>query len=263
VAAELRYTTQLQAGLGMVSETLELLRLWRPGLSAQQLSKSARADGLFARATARRTRNLVIEMFAPRFLVGDGTPAARVKYLIERQLPHAALVQLCFLQTARAQRVFRDFVIDVYWPRYSAGASLLAREAGERFIQRALDAGKMPRRWSASTVSRVSGYLLSCCADFGLLAVGGGKQRQIQRFSIRPDIALYLAYDLHFSGLGDMAVVRHADWKLFGQEPLDTIRLLQSLGRARHLMIQSAADVISISWRYKTMEDCLNAVAKG
>ena len=42
----------------------------------------------------------------------------------------------------------------------------------ERFIRRALDAGRMEKRWSESTVRRVSGYLLGCCTDFGLLGEG-------------------------------------------------------------------------------------------
>lgn len=263
MAAEALYTTQLQAGLGMIPETMELLRLWEPGLSAAQLSAHAREAGIFARGTARRTRNLVVEMFAPRFLADGGTAAARIKYLMERRLPHEAFMQLCFLQTARAQRILRDFVIEVYWPRYAAGASTIAREAAERFIQQALDAGKTRVRWSASTVSRVSGYLLSSCMDFGLLGDGTVRQRQIRRFSIRQDVALYLAHELHFHGLGDMAVVRHADWRLFGLDAPDVVRLLQSLSHAGHLIIQSSAELVSVSWKYRTMEECLNALAQG
>jgi hypothetical protein len=38
-----QYTTQLQAGLGMIDETLDLLRLWQPGDTPKQLCENAQA----------------------------------------------------------------------------------------------------------------------------------------------------------------------------------------------------------------------------
>ena len=35
-----KYTTQLQAGLGLVPETLKLLTLWEPGMAGPDLSES-------------------------------------------------------------------------------------------------------------------------------------------------------------------------------------------------------------------------------
>ena len=137
-----------------------------------QLADRAVETGTFSRATARRTRNLAVEMFAPRYLADEGLVAARLRFLVNKRFPYDGLVQLFFLQTARAQRVFGDFVLEVYWPKYSAGAASLSKETAEMFIRRALDQGRMEKRWSAATIHRVSGYLLGCCTDFGLL--GGG-----------------------------------------------------------------------------------------
>lgn len=260
---ERRYTTQLQAGLGMVTETLDLLRLWEPGLIPANLAERAVETGLFSRATARRARNLVAEMFAPRYLGEGGAVASRLKTLLERRFPHDALVQLFFLQTARAQQVLRDFVIEVYWPKYMAGAVALTRADAEGFIHRALDAGRMQKRWSESTIRRVSGYLLGCCIDFGLLASGRSNERAVKRFSIRADVALYLAYDLHCMGLSDMAVVHHSDWRLFGLDAEEVIRQIKTLSYDGHLIIQSSADLVQISWKYRTMEECLDALTQG
>ena len=261
--ADRNYTTQLGAGLGMISETLDLLRLWEPGLIAAQLVDRAVETGLFSRATARRARNLVAEMFAPRFLANGGFAASRIKYLLEHRFPHDSLVQILFLQTARAQQVFADFVIEVYWPKYSTGASTLSRDNAERFIYRALDAGRMKKRWSESMIERVSGYLLGCCVDFGLVAGGRRREWVIKRFSIRTDVALYLAHDLHFAGISDMAVIQHPDWRLFGLEIQEVLRLMKTLSHDGHLLIQSSADLVQISWKYRSMEECLNALTQG
>ena len=256
------YTTQLGAGLGMVPETVDLLRLWEPGMSAASLSARVIQDGLFARTTARRARNLVVEMFAPRYLVGGGAPAARLKFLAEHRFPHESLVQLFFLHTARAQQILADFVIHVYWPKYSAGANQLTRDDAQEFVHRGLDSGRMARRWASSTIKRVSGYLLGCCKDFGLLARGTRSSYQIQRFSMRPEVALYLAHDLHDAGLSDMALVQSSDWQLFGFEPGEVIARLKSLANDGHLLIQSSGELHQISWKYKSMEDCLHALTQ-
>lgn len=256
------YTTQLQAGLGMIQETLDLLRLWVPGTIPAHLADQAVQSGLFSRATARRTRNLVAEMFAPRYLANGGAVASRLKFLQEQKFSYDALTQICYLQTARSQHVFGDFVIEVYWPKYMAGATSLKKDDAERFIHQALDSGKMQKRWSESTIKRISGYVLGCCIDFDLLSGSGRNDRAIKRFSIRNDTALYLAYDLHFSGLSDMAVANHIDWKLFGLDSQEVVRLLKTLSHDGHLLIQSSAELVQISWTYKTIEECLNALTQ-
>ena len=256
------YTTQLQAGLGMIPETLDLLNLWEPGIIPARLAEKAIEEGTFSRSTARRTRNLAAEMFAPRFLANHGEAAGRLKYLISQKFPHEALVQLCFIYTARAQKILADFVVEVYWSKYSAGAALLTKDEATQFVNRALDQGKMHSRWSDSTIKRVAGYLIGTLVDFGLLGQGNRNARPIQRFSIRPEVTLYLVHDLHFGGLSDMSIVQHPDWLLFGFEPQEVIGQIKNLAQNGHLLVQSSGEVIQVSWKYKTMEDCLYALTQ-
>src|SRR5207249_5477322 len=72
MSATLGYTTNLQAGLGLVAETKALLEIWKPGMSVSQLNQHALDSGRFPQMTARRLRNLVVEGFAPRYLVDGG-----------------------------------------------------------------------------------------------------------------------------------------------------------------------------------------------
>jgi hypothetical protein len=263
ITTEAPYTTQLQAGLGMLPETLDLLRLWEPGMIPARLAEKVIQDGLFSRTTARRARNLAVEMFAPRYLGSQGEAATRLKFLQENRFPHEAMVQLCFLYTARAQRIFADFVVEVYWSKYSGGAAAVTRNDAESFVLRALDSGRMATRWSESTIRRISGYLLGCCSDFGLVADSGRSERAIQRFSIRPEVALYLAHDLHFAGVSDTAIIQHRDWLLFGFEPGEVLNCLKSLSHDRHFLIQSSGELVQISWKYRSINECLNALTQG
>ena len=256
-----QYTTQLCAGLGAISETIELLRLWKQGMSAEDLSRTAVTSGTFARSTARRTRNLAVEMFAPRFLCDNGRPAAQIQRLLERRPAHDLVVQLFFLQAARAHAILRDFIVQVYWPKYSAAANHLTRADAESFIQHALDAGRMVKRWAPSVAVRIAQYLIGICVDFELLGIGNRVQRPFRRYFIRRETALYLAYDLHFSGLSDMSVVAHADWLLFGLEPEEVTAQMKHLAADRHLLVQSSGELTQISWTYRTMEECLHAIS--
>ncbi len=260
-ATRTKYTTQLQAGLGMVHETVDLLRLWEPGMNARELSRKAVAEGTFARTTARRTMNIVTEMFAPRYLVADGQPALWLKQLLERGLPMDDLKQLFFLYTARAQHIFGDFVVEVYWPRYSSGATHVGRNDSVRFIQKALMEGRMQKTWTDSSVKRVSGYILGTASDMGLLESASRGDRAIRHFAIRPKVVLYLAYELHFAKNSDLQVTRHPDWALFGLEPNESLNEIKKLAHDGHLIIQAAADLVQIAWKYPTMQDCIDAIA--
>ena len=115
-----RYTTQLQAGLGLLPETQKLLSIWEPGMTGPDLLKAALTSGEFPNVTARRLRNVVLEAFSPRYLVDDAAPARLLKVLSASGL-REDLRSLCFLFTSRANQILADFVREVYWARYAAG----------------------------------------------------------------------------------------------------------------------------------------------
>jgi hypothetical protein len=256
------YTTQLQAGLGMIHETLDLLRLWEPGDSPIKLAEKAISAGVFSRTTARRARNIVAEMFAPRFLAAGGGAARYLKEMVDTDQNMEDLKQLFYLYTARAQSIFADFVTEVYWPRYAAGAHHINRVEAESFVHQALHAGKMQKRWTETTIRRVSGYLLGCCADFGLISTRGKTNSVINRFAVRRNVVLYLVYDLHFSGLGDFGVMSESDWRLFGLEQNEVINHVKSLANDGHLIVQATSDLVQIEWKYSSMEHCIRAITE-
>lgn len=256
------YTTQLQAGLGLVDETKALLAFWSPGLGAGQLYREALASGRFPNVSARRLRNIVIECFAPRYLVADGAPAAHLKRLSTR-LPNAALTQLMLLFACRANPILADFVREVYWPRYAGGAGNLSNDDARAFVTRAIDDAKTCRGWSDTTIRRVAGYLTGCCADFGLLEPGRRPTRRILSYRIAPPVAAYLAYDLHLAGLGDNALLAHPDWALFGLARAEVLDLLKRLSRQGLLIVQVAGELVRIGWTHPTLEALCDVLAQG
>jgi hypothetical protein len=176
---------QLGAGLGLVNETKTLLDLWSPGMSANQLHQVALESGRFPTVTARRLRNIVVECFAPRYLVAGGAPAAHLKRL-SATISTADLTQLMLVFTSRANPILGDFVRQVYWARYAGGYTQITNDDARMFVERAIDDGKTVKRWSETMVQNVSGYLTGCCADYGMLERGRRSSRRILPFRISP-----------------------------------------------------------------------------
>ena len=256
------YTTQLQAGLGLVSETKTLLELWSPGMSANQLHQIALESGRFPTVTARRLRNIVVECFAPRYLVSEGAPAKHIKHL-STIISTADLTQLMLVFTSRANPILGDFVRHVYWSRYAGGYTQITNEDARAFVERGIDDGKTVKRWSESTVRRVSAYLTGCCSDYGMLERGSRSTRRTLPFRVSPSVAAYLAYELHFAGVGDNALLTHEDWQLFGMAREDVLEEIKRLSLKGLLIVQVAGDVIRISWKHSSMETLCDVLSQG
>jgi len=247
------YTSQLGAGLGLVNETKTLLDLWSAGMSANQLHQVALESGRFPTVTARRLRNFVVECFAPRYLVEGGAPAAHLKQL-SATISTADLAQLMLIFTSRANPILGDFIRQVYWNRYAGGYTQITNDDARMFVERAIDDGLTIKRWSDSMVQNVSGYLTGCCADYGMLERGRRASRRILPFRLSPVVAAYLAYELHFSGVGDNALLTHKEWQLFGLTREDVLEEIKGLSLKGLLIVQAAGDVIRISWKQQDME---------
>ncbi len=256
------YTTQLQAGLGLISETKTLLDLWSPSMSVPQLYQSALSSGRFPLVAARRLRNIVVECFAPRYVVAPGQPALHLKRL-STGLPAAEFAQLLFLFTCRANPILADFVRQVYWARYAGGFTDVSTDDARTFVKRAIDDRKTSKRWSDTTVRRMSAYLVGCCADYGMLERGRRSTRRIISFRLSTSVAAYLAYDLHVAGVADNALVTHDDWQLFGLARADVLEELKRLSLRRQLIVQAAGDVVRISWKYPSMEALCDVLTQG
>lgn len=253
------YTTSLQAGLGMVKESCAILDLWEKGMTSSDLYAVILDAGIFPNVSARRLRNLIIECFSPRFLCDKARPAEVIKCL-KNDLNMQELLQLMFVYVCHANLIVKDFVIQTYWPAYIAGRNEITNEDAKSFVIRANQNGLTTKMWSETTIRRVSGYLTGICADFGLLENVSRSTRRIVSCRLSQKTVLVLAYELHFSGMGDNSIIGHNDWKLFGMERPDVLDEFKRLAMKSHLLIQSAGDVVRIGWKYKSIQELENAI---
>ena len=255
------YTTMLNAGIGMIEETKTLLDLWEPGMSTARLNTIALQSGSFPQITARRLKNLIAECFRPRYLVQDDKPAKQLK-AIKDTFSTREFNQLLFLYTCRHSAVLYDYVVSEYWVAYSASKATISNKDAWRFVNQANQTGRTSSPWSEHTLKRVARYLTSSLADFGFLESGQKVARGIVPTHIEGRVAIYLAYELHFSGVGDNHVLSHPDWSLFGMEREDVLDELKRQALKGWFIIQSAGSATRIGWQYKTMEEVIDALAR-
>ena len=251
------YTTQLQAGLGLVEETKTLLSLYEPGMSVGDLYERALQSGSIPMVTARRLRNITAECFAPRYLKTDA--AKYLKQLVPN-LSSNELNQFFLVFTALANRILYDFIVEVYWQKYASGHNSLALDDAREFIQHAVMDGKTKVVWSDSTVKRVTSYLIGCCADYGLLSAKRTAIRDLFAIRLNEMTLLFFTYWLHFSGVGDNSIINHEIWRLFGLEPSDVREELKRISKKGWMIVQSAGDVTRISWSLNTMEEVIDVI---
>ena len=166
---------------------------------------------------------------------------------------------LLFLHTARAQPILHDYVTRVYWPLYGAGAQGLPRAAADAFLERALEAGEV-EPWSETTRIHMAQNLNGTLTDFGLLTATPPSNRRFTPPVVSDLVAGYIAYDGHDAGYGDTALAEHPDWALFGLDRYAAVQTLHRLGRAGHLLVQDAGDLLSISWTYPSLDAALDAL---
>lgn len=258
---QMKYNTALAKGQGIIEETLILLRIWEPGMSVQQLSDVVVRNGLLGRATAKRAQDLVSQAFAPRYLVNDSRPAEQIKSLLNAGANPVKLGQLFLIHTARANKILFDFICEVYWRKYSAGATHITKQDALSFLETAYNLGRIPKRWSEKMMQRVSSYLGGCLADFQLVENRKGGSRHILPFHIHTLTTLYLLHDLHFSGMSENSILENPDWRLFGLERLEAVREIQRVSND-HFIPQFSGELLRISWKYPSMEDAIHGIVR-
>lgn len=255
------YTTGLCKGQGMIAETVALLKVWEPGMDPVELNRKVLAEGLIPKGTASRVKDIVSRVFAFRYLNNGDLPAAYLKSLVEAGMSSEKLSQIFLIHTARAHRELHDFITEIYWPRYAAGTSAIQRDESIRFFRDAYLDGRLPNEWTETSREKIGRYLLTALADFWLLGPMKGGKREILPVRLHRTTSLYLAHELHFSGLSDSAIRNHEDWRLFGLEPGEVVAELIRVSGG-WFMVQDSGEIFQISWRTKTMEEFLHAVAE-
>jgi len=256
------YTIRISKGAGLVAETRDLLREWHPGESAAALAERVLKTNLLGKSTARRVKDIVQRVFAPRYLYPKGCLALYLKKLVESHTAGDWFHDLCLLYSARADRLVRDGVTVLLRNARDEGRIALSVDAVVAFLRESDLNGMMDQTWSPEVKKKIARGLLKVLTEFGFLTQCVRGPREIRHFRPHPLAIAYLALDLHFHGATDAAVTSHTDWQLWLLDEPVVRDSLNDLSRVGLWIFQAAGAVVRITWNVSSMEEAVDALAR-
>lgn len=256
------YSTELIKVAGLISESIELLRIWTPGMRSSELRDAALRAGTLAKESSDRVWVIARYGFGLRYLGEEQRPARLLKRLVESGAPVALLRQLFSMYTARINGLFADVAGEYYWELNARGVHELTSEMLETFIRSRFGSAKVPRPWSDGGTKRVASGLLKTIVDYGYAAQGRDVVRLMTPPRILPETACFIAYEARERGIPDSSVITDTAFALFGLNRQMALDELLNVSGQYGLIVQSAGDLVRISYKYETMEDFLDALVR-
>jgi len=260
--SEVRYTTAISKGAGMVNETRKLLEYWDPSESLDSFVRRVQDEDILGHATAYRTRDTVLRVFAPRFLRPTDKPARVLKHILLSNLPPNTFTEMLFIYACRVDPLIYDFTRREFWPAVRRGRTLLNTDTAVAFLSEAAYDGRLSPPWSDSVQVRIGRCILGILRDVGFLRERQRGRKEIVDYRMTDEGLALLARDLHESGITDAAICEHPDWGLFGLNRAEVLERLDALGEDRGLIVQRAGSVVKLTWLIDSMEGLIDALAR-
>jgi hypothetical protein len=240
------YNTNLAKGNGFVNETLTLIEFYEEDDTKQTFLHRCVSQNILDKSTEYRTKDIINLVFYDRFWKSNNIIKS-LKILRENGLSLEALTTLIFIYTARANKVFFDFVLVL---NEFFQSKKISNENSKSFLLEAISDNKAPS-WSDKMIQRVSSYLISCLKDFDLIDRDGFLKINF------PDqkVINYLVHELHFNGKTDAEIVKDDVWKLLGLSEYDVLKEIDKISFRGTFIFQYSGEIIKIGWNYKNMEE--------
>jgi hypothetical protein len=252
------YNIDLCKGTGLIQETIALLDVYQPTMPQNEMAKLAVESNLLAKASPKRTSDIVKTVFYKRYVNSNSNNAIWLRGILKGNFGLQVISQLFLIYASRANLILSDFILKVYWPCVHRGDLNINSTVAKNFILQTINNTDLIVGWSNTTQSRMAGYIISTLVDFRLLS----EKRDVIPFFLHDTVANYLAHELHFSGLSDMAIINAEDWQLFGYSKYDTINHLERLSYKGAFIFQNSGEIVKIGWKYKTMEEFINELGQ-
>ncbi len=255
------YTIQLRNLVRSKDFCRQAIQLWEKGDDTMTMYRKALDSGQFSTMTARSLKNVIVDIFAPRFIEPEAEPWAQ---LIKDHLdtwPLSLIEQMIFLQTARGYLIIREFLEQEYWPRTEAAQVAITSDVAIDFILRGSAQGKTQKPWRPEVAKRHAGSVTGVLNDFGLLSGNGKGVFTIEDY--RLDWRLFLLMVCHFkeTGLSDNAIINHRDWQIFGLTADDVTNMFSIAELRPYFLVQKAGNAAAITWKLNTLQEAADVIA--
>jgi hypothetical protein len=251
------YNIDLCKGTGMFQETLLLLEKFNPETSKDNFIKEVYESNVLVKSSEKRIKDIIHNVFYKRYVITDKYLPVYLLQLHRYNVGLDQLIQIMLIYIAKSNRIFFDFVTDVYWVK-SRGNSIVTANDAKLFINEAIKDGRIALPWSDGTKKRVASYIIATLLDVKYL----DKKYNCIPVFLSDKTANFIAHELHFKGYSDEAIANAEEWKLFGCNRYDVTRHFERLASQGHFIFQNAGDLIKITWNYKNMKGLIDAIGQ-
>lgn len=251
------YNIDLCKGTGMFQETLLLLEKYKPETSKDLFIKDVFNSNILVKSSEKRIKDIINNVFYKRFVINDKYLPVYLLQLHRYNVGLDQLIQIMLIYIAKSNRIFFDFVTNIYWSKCREISNVNANDAMQ-FINEAIKDGRIALPWSDGTKKRVASYIIATLIDIKFL----DKKNNCIPVFLSDKTANFIAHDLHFNGYSDEAIANAEEWGLFGYNRYDVTRHLARLASQGHFIFQNAGDLIKITWNYKNMKELIDAIGQ-
>lgn len=247
-----KYHTNLSKGCGLIEETLTLLSICDEKTTKESLADYVHNNNSLAKFTDKRNTDIVKLVFYPRYLKNNPSVALWLKKIRNKGLMLPQFKQLLMIYTFRENALAYNYITDNLNELRISGYERIPKDNIKNYIYNIIESNKL--NWGEAIIKRHISYIKSLLCDFDLI----NKKGDLLPYEIADFTVMYLMHELHFEGLSDIAIWNHEDWQLFGLEKHQVRDKILELNFKGGYLAQCTADLMTISWKYKSMEDLIN-----
>ena len=250
------YNARLIKGGALTEDMRLLVRNWQDYHTKWQIDMTL-LENLLGKYTRSRVKDIVFQVFLPRFVNGSPRSAWKiVRELEDRNVPIEILRPVYYWITARNERLIYDFVCEELLFRNERQEQRVTTSDVIAWLKPRLTA--CGKTWSEAVTTRVAQGILATLRDFGILE--GAVKKRIASVYIPVESFAYIAFAIWREGTTGVNLVDYRDWKLFLFSSEVVERMFLDADRHGLLRYQAAGGIVRIDFSFHSFKEMANAI---
>lgn len=254
-----KYTVGISKGAALLQPTRQMVQLWVPSMSQEDLYQAAVTNGVFGPRSAYRAKDIVTRVFAPRFLRPTNLPARCLKACVAAGLPNDVFADLILVFAARNDALLSDFLTNVFWPAARLNRQCLTISDAINLIEQGEVDHRIEDPWSPTVKTKIARGLLGALRDCGYLGSERVANRSITKNACSWRSCIVLAAVHHFEGTCHELVRK--DWQCLGLREEELAHILADHAAKVGVVVQLGGGTMKIAWPAETIEGVISGIA--
>jgi hypothetical protein len=252
------YSSKIIKAGALIGDSKTLLSHWDVDAPVAENIQRMQRDNVFGKASRSRVED-ILGILRQRYLTEELVTKALVA-LVRGRFPIAALGQLLYFHSARADQLLHDVVTKIFVPMRARGLVDINVLDIQRSLAKWVEEGKTTGHWSETTITRISQGVLSTLRDFGVLQGRVNKKIAPAYFPI--ESFSYVVFYLKQHQRSGAKLIELPDWNLFFLPREAVERFLFEAHQRDLLEYHVAGSVTRLTFPAKTLEEYANVLAK-